>query len=126
MISEQVFIRKSLLALKKTIKAKLDITDDIPEAYAVDTDNAELAQHADNSTTDYFRLSDENFEIKVKQDYDHSLVSRSKPRSYRIANRVAIFATRFTFIVLTYNLIFLPSGRMQAVEKQEVKITQGG
>ena len=63
----QVFIGKSLSALKRTIATKMDILDDMLEAYAVDTDNAELTDRASNSTTDYVRLPNEDFEIKVKQ-----------------------------------------------------------
>ena len=63
----QVFIGKSLSALKKTIAAKMDILDDMLEAYAVDTDNAELTERANNAKSDYFRLPNEDFEIKVKQ-----------------------------------------------------------
>jgi len=112
----QVFIGKSLSALKKNIAAKMDILDDMLEAYALDTDNAELAQQADNSTTDYFDLPNEDFEIKVKQvigllethlkamadygmseeqlkdvkaDYDQFLTSRGKPRNYQVASSVA-------------------------------------
>ena len=112
----RVFIGKSLSALKKTIAAKMDILDDMLEAYAVDTDNPELTQQADNSTTDYFGLPNEDFEIKVKQviglletnleamadygmseeqlkdvkaDYDQFLVLRGKPRSYQVASSAA-------------------------------------
>ena len=112
----QVFIGKSLSALKKTIAAKMDILDDMLEAYAVDTDNAELTERASNAKSDYFRLSNEDFEIKVKQviglletnleamadygmseeqlkdvkaDYDQFLVLRGKPRSYQVASSAA-------------------------------------
>lgn len=112
----QVFIGKSLTALKKTIATKMDMLDDILEAYALDTDNAELAQQAANSTTDYFSLPNEEFEIKVQQvitlleanlantadyglsaeqvddvklNFDQFLTSRGKPRNYQVASRVA-------------------------------------
>ncbi|MDE0472771.1 MAG: hypothetical protein OXH57_12610 [Ekhidna sp.] len=112
----RVFIGKSLSALKKTIASKMDILDDMLEAYAVDTDNAELTQRANNAKSDYFRLPNEDFEIKVKQvigllethlkamadygmseeqlkdvklDYDQFLVLRGKPRSYRVASSAA-------------------------------------
>ena len=112
----RVFIGKSLSALKKTIAAKMDILDDMLEAYAVDTDNAELTERANNAKSDYFRLPNEDFEIKVKQvigllethlaamadygmseeqlkdvkaDYDQFLVLRGKPRSYQVASSAA-------------------------------------
>ena len=112
----RVFIGKSLSALKKTIAAKMDILDDMLEAYAVDTDNAELTERASNAKSDYFRLPNEDFEIKVKQviglletnleamadygmseeqlkdvkaDYDQFLVLRGKPRSYQVASSAA-------------------------------------
>jgi hypothetical protein len=112
----QIFLGKSLSALKKTIATKMDMLDDILEAYALDTDNAELAQQAANSTTDYFSLPNEDFEIKVKQviallevnlantadyglsvaqvddvklNFDQFLISRGKPRNYQVASRVA-------------------------------------
>ena len=112
----QIFIGKSLTALKKTIAIKMDMLDDIMEAYAIDTDNPELAQQSANSTTDYFSLPNEDFEIKVKQvitlleanlasmadygltaaqiedvklNFDQFLTSRGKPRNYQVASRVA-------------------------------------
>ena len=112
----QIFIGKSINALKRQIASKLDMLDDILEAYALDNDNAELAQQASNSTTDYYSLSHEDFEIKAKQvvgllethlaamadygmtaeqiedaklDVDEFLAKRGKPRAYQVASRVA-------------------------------------
>jgi len=62
----KVFIGGSLQDLKITIAEKMDILDDILEAYAEDTENAELQAQADNSKTDYIRLPNEDFESKVK------------------------------------------------------------
>ena len=62
----KVFIGGSLQDLKITIAEKMDILDDILEAYAEDTENAELQAQADNSKTDYIRLPNEDFETKVK------------------------------------------------------------
>lgn len=112
----QVYIGKSIQGVKKTIAEKMDYLDDLLEAYAEDTNNAELASQASNSKTDYLRLPHESFETKVKQviellenyqelltDYgmtaeqitdvklnlDQFLTSRGKPRSYQVASRQA-------------------------------------
>ena len=45
----------------------MDTLDDMPEAYAMDTDNAELTERANNTKSDYPRMSNEDFELKVKQ-----------------------------------------------------------
>ena len=114
--SAKVFIGGSLSELKRTISQKMDILDDTLEAYAEDTDNAELLSKATNSQSDYFRLSHEDFEIKTKNvialldshvdamtDYGMSAAQieevktsfdlfqdkRGKPRAYQIASRVA-------------------------------------
>lgn len=112
----QVFVGKTIAGFKRQIATKMDMLDDIMEAYALDVENAELAQQAANSTTSYFSLPYEDFEIKVRQvigllethlgamadygmsaeqiedvklDFDQFLVRRGKPRSYQIASRVA-------------------------------------
>lgn len=64
--SAQLFIAQSVRELKKNIALKMDIQDDILEAYASDTNDTELLAKATNSYSDYFSLSNENFEIKVK------------------------------------------------------------
>jgi DNA repair exonuclease SbcCD ATPase subunit len=64
--SAKLFIAKSVRELKKEVALKMDVQDDILEAYAADTDNAELLAKVTNSYSDYFTLSNENFEIKVK------------------------------------------------------------
>jgi len=112
----QIFLGKTLTTLKKRIAIKMDMLDDIMEAYAQDTGNAALSQQSANSTSDYFELPNEDFEIKVKQvitllesylaamadygmttpqiddvklDFDQYLTSRGKPRAYQVASRVA-------------------------------------
>ncbi|WP_420578493.1 hypothetical protein [Ekhidna sp.] len=112
----QVFISKSTRELKLTIAEKMDILDDILEAYAADTGNSELEAKANNSKSDYWQLPNEDFETKVKNvidlleanvadmaDYgftqeqiDDAKLSfgtyqdrRGKPRSYQIASRIA-------------------------------------
>ncbi|MEQ9210500.1 MAG: hypothetical protein RLN96_11775, partial [Pseudomonadales bacterium] len=60
----QVFISSSTRQLKRQIAERLDIFDDILEAYAEDTENAELLAQASNSTSDYYRLPNEDFEAK--------------------------------------------------------------
>jgi len=52
--------------LKITVAEKMDILDDILEAYADESGNPTLLGKAENSKTDYIRLSDEAFETKVK------------------------------------------------------------
>ncbi len=112
----QVFIGSSLRALKRQIALKMDILDDTLEAYAEDTENAELLAQASNTVTDYFSLTNEDFEIKTKNmidlldasvaemaDYGMTAPQleevktsfglfqdkRGTPRSYRIASKVA-------------------------------------
>ena len=62
----QVFIGGSKLELKRTIAEKMDILDDTAEAFAADTNNAELLSTTSNSMTDYYRLSNEEFETRVQ------------------------------------------------------------
>ena len=112
----QVFVGSSIRTLKLQIAQKLDILDDTLEAFAEDTGNAELQSKAANSQTQYFRLSNEDFEIKAKNiidlleahvdnmaDYGMTAAQieeakasfglfqdrRGTPRSFRIASRVA-------------------------------------
>lgn len=53
--------------LKITIAEKMDILDDVLEAYADDTKNGALLKQSENSKTDYIQLSDEAFEEKVQE-----------------------------------------------------------
>ncbi|MGL1886761.1 MAG: hypothetical protein OCD76_09615 [Reichenbachiella sp.] len=112
----QVFLGKSLRQSKQALAQKMDILDDVLEAYAADTDNSQLLVQAVNSTTDYFRLTHEDFEIKTKnmldllttevdklsdyglsnaqlddakQSYDNFSTMRGKPRAFQVASRVA-------------------------------------
>jgi hypothetical protein len=112
----QVFISSSLHELKKQLANKLDLLDDLLEAYAADTGNVQLENRATNSASDYFRLPNEDFETKSKgtidllatevanmgdygltpeqiedarQSLDLFLERRGKPRAYRIASRMA-------------------------------------
>ncbi|SMD34011.1 hypothetical protein SAMN04488029_1792 [Reichenbachiella faecimaris] len=114
--SSQVFIGGSLRELKYQIAQKMDILDDLLEAFAADTANAELLSLSSNSASDYFRLSHEDFEIKTKNvidlletnledmtDYGMSAEQieevktsfavfqdkRGVPRSYQIQSRMA-------------------------------------
>ncbi|MCV9385524.1 hypothetical protein [Reichenbachiella ulvae] len=114
--SSKVYISASVRDLKYQIAQKMDIMDDIQEAYASDTNNAELLSQSTNSASDYFRLSHEDFEIKTKNmidlleqnveamaDYGLSTDQieevktsfatfqdkRGVPRSYQIQSRVA-------------------------------------
>ncbi|MEQ8470980.1 MAG: hypothetical protein RIC35_07340 [Marinoscillum sp.] len=94
----------------------MDILDDTLEAYAEDTENTELLAQASNTVTDYFSLTNEEFEIKTKnmidlldarvaEMVDYGMTApqieevktsfglfqdkRGTPRSYRIASRIA-------------------------------------
>ncbi len=114
--ASRIFLSTSQRQLKKQISDKMDILDDILESYALDTDNAELIGQAANSYSDYFKLSNENFEIKVSHvislmetyleqmadygattaqiedvqlDMNLFMERRGKPRSYKIASKVA-------------------------------------
>ena len=114
--STKVYLGTSLRQLKHQIAQKMDILDDTLEAYAADTENSELLARASNSASDYFRLSNEDFEIKTKNvidlldsnlasmtDYGMSEAQieevkttfglfqdmRGTPRSYRVQSRMA-------------------------------------
>lgn len=114
--SAQVFIGSTLNEIKQRIAEKLDILDDVLEAYAEDTANAELMVQASNSKSDYLRLPNEDFETKashvidllegnvanmadyglsqdqiedVKLDFGTYQDKRGMPRSYKIASRSA-------------------------------------
>ncbi len=109
----QVFIGGTLLDIKQRIAEKLDILDDVLEAYAEDTENAELLAQASNSKSDYLRLTNEEFETKAsnvidlleshvanmadygltqdqiddaKLDFGSYQDQRGMPRSYKIAS----------------------------------------
>jgi hypothetical protein len=112
----QVFIGQSRNQLKRLISEKMDILDDTAEAYAEDTENAELLSMVSNTMTDYYQLPNEDFETRVKNvieimethieamadygmtqgmiddvkwQFDAFEETRGKPRAYRIASSVA-------------------------------------
>ena len=112
----RVFIGSSLRHLKKQISVKMDVLDDVLEAYADDIEDEELRVQAANTSTDYFRLPNEEFETKTKNvialledhvadmgdygltqeqiddaklSFDNYQSQRGKPRSYQIASRIA-------------------------------------
>lgn len=114
--SAKVFIGTSLMTTKRLIAEKMDILDDVLEAYAEDTENSELLVKASNSKSDYLRLPNEDFETMtsnvidlledhvddmadygltqdqvddVKLDFGAYQDMRGKPRSYQIASRSA-------------------------------------
>lgn len=114
--SANISLGGSTREMKHQLSIKLDILDDTLEAYADDTENAELLSKASNSMSDYFRLSNEDFETKgqnilniltehvtdmadygtspeqieeVKISFDNFLESRGKPRAYQIESRIA-------------------------------------
>ena len=55
----------TLPQLRITVAEKMDILDDILEAYAEDTNNSRLLSEAENSKSDYLRLTNDGFERKV-------------------------------------------------------------
>ena len=62
----QVYISKSQQELKKSIAEFMGITDDSLELYAEEIGDVELLSKATNSVSDYSRLPNEEFEVKVK------------------------------------------------------------
>lgn len=107
----RVFVGSSLHQLKIHIAEKMDILDDVLEAYADDTGNAELLTQASNSMSDYLRLQHDEFEAKtthviellekhvgsmsdygltqdqiedVKLTFSSFQDKRNKPRSYQV------------------------------------------
>ena len=112
----QVFIGQSKNQLKRLISEKMDILDDTAEAYAADTENAELLAVVNNSMSDYYKLPNEAFETKVKNMIEliethvramagygmtQEMINdvklqlnlfaeqRGKPRAYKVASRIA-------------------------------------
>ncbi|MEM6644085.1 MAG: hypothetical protein AAF616_13980 [Bacteroidota bacterium] len=59
------FSSNTLQQLRITIAEKMDIMDDILEAYADDVNDKRLLDEAKNSKTDYLRLTNDGFERKV-------------------------------------------------------------
>ena len=53
--------------LRITIAEKMDILDDVLEAYAHDIQDKNLLEEAQNSKTDYLRLTNDGFERKVTE-----------------------------------------------------------
>lgn len=126
--SSQVYIGKSIRQIKQQIAQRMDILDDSLEAYAADTENAELLAKASNNYSDYYRLNNEEFEIKtknmidlldvnvadmadygmstdqieeVKTTFDVFQVKRGVPRSYQIQSRIATTDLSTLFVEMT-------------------------
>lgn len=59
------FSGSTLQQLRITIAEKMDILDDILEAYADDIADKKLLDEAENSKSDYLRLTNDGFERKV-------------------------------------------------------------
>ncbi len=112
----QVFLGKSLRQAKQVLAQKMDICDDVLEAYAADTENPQLLVQSRNSISDYYRLPHEDFENKTKnmldlltaevenltdyglsntqlddakQSFNNFSDLRGKPRAFQVASRVA-------------------------------------
>lgn len=119
----QVHLGGSLQELKMRTSEKMDMLDDLLEAYADYTDNSELLAKAANTKSDYLRLPHEEFESKVKnmlalldvhvgdmadygattdmlndvkQTFGSFQQQRGKPRSYQIASRTATASIKDT------------------------------
>ncbi|MEL6561885.1 MAG: hypothetical protein AAFQ94_27105 [Bacteroidota bacterium] len=112
----QVFISKSLTDQKRSIAEKMAIIDDSVEVFAEDKGDTELMVKTTNTKSDYYKLSHEEFEVKVtnvigvvesvlpeladygitvtevelvKEEFNDFQEKRGKPRAYRISSRVA-------------------------------------
>ncbi|RED97032.1 hypothetical protein [Marinoscillum furvescens] len=112
-LRSQVYLGATVQKIKRNVAIKMDILDDVLEAYAEDTGKEELKEQADQSKSDYFRLPNEDFELKtksmlsliahhlpdmtdygmsselldeVKSSMDKFLELRGKPREFRIAS----------------------------------------
>ena len=55
----------TLQQLRITVAEKMDVLDDILEAYAEDIKDQKLLEEAENSKSDYLRLTNDGFERKV-------------------------------------------------------------
>ena len=55
----------TLQQLRITVAEKMDVLDDILEAYAEDIKDKKLLEEAENSKSDYLRLTNDGFERKV-------------------------------------------------------------
>ena len=61
-----VFIGTSIREIKRNLAIKMDILDDVLEAYADDIGDDELLSQASNTYTDYFKLTNSEIVTKVE------------------------------------------------------------
>ncbi|WP_462253382.1 hypothetical protein [Ekhidna sp.] len=66
----QMFVSPSVTKLKNQVAERMDILDDVLEAYAEDTGNKALLEAASNSKADYLRLPGEEFENMTRNIID--------------------------------------------------------
>ncbi len=147
----KIYLGSNLRNLKKQISQKMDLLDDTLEAYAEDTENEELRLQAANSHTDYFRVPNEEFELKVKNvialmeehveamtdygvnqeqiddaklSFDNYLEQRGKPRSFQIASRIATQSLSDLFAQCT-NVIVKLDRMMKRYSKSNASFYNG-
>jgi hypothetical protein len=112
----KVFIHKNKNEQKRIVADKADILNDTLEAYADIEENAELEYKADKSSSDLYKLRNEDFKTVItetitllegnlanmadygmtepqvtdlKTSFDNFLVMNGQPRQYRISSKVA-------------------------------------
>jgi hypothetical protein len=114
--SAKVFIHKNKNEQKRIVADKADILNDTLAAYADIEENAELEYKADKSSSDLYKLRNEDFKTVItetitllegnlnnmadygmtepqitdlKTSFDNFLVMNGQPRQYRISSKVA-------------------------------------
>jgi hypothetical protein len=114
--SAKVFIHKNKNEQKRIVADKADILNDTLEAYADIEENAALENKADKSSSDLYKLRNEDFKTVItetitllegnlnnmadygmtepqitdlKTSFDNFLVMNGQPRQYRISSKVA-------------------------------------
>lgn len=129
--------------LKTLIAEKMDVLDDMLEAYAEDIGNDQLLEEASNSKSDYFKLANNPFQEKVKKligllenhapnmkDYglSQSMIDEVKhhfanfqeitnqPQLYRVSNTTQDLEDLFTESVLTLTRLDKVIGRYEEEE----------
>lgn len=76
----------TLQQVRITIAEKMDILDDILEAYAEDIADKKLLEEAENSKSDYLRLTNDGFERKVTTILQLLEEHKSKLGNYGLTN----------------------------------------
>lgn len=69
----QVLVGKIKLALKRTICEKADIVNDVVEVFAIMNGNEKLAEKMADSTSDLFKMKNDNMLLRVKLVIDNAV-----------------------------------------------------